>query len=192
MTPSWCTVSSPGLHSPRADLPNMTEARMRYMPRVAIACSTIVFLAGCAKQEQAAKDSASAAATMAAPAPAPAPAAPSLSPSDLAGKWQMQSVPETGKDTTPTKFVLTSTSDSTALVAFPSGVKVKQHVTISGDSVIMKSDVFPSQRRKGVKVQTEVVSRLQDGKISGVTTAHYTNAGADSVLRLRTEGTKMP
>jgi hypothetical protein len=172
----------------------MTEVRMRYMPRVAIACSAIVFVAGCAKTEQAAKDSASAAAAMAAPAPAPAPAsaAPSLSPSDLAGKWQMRSVPEAGKDTSPTKFVLTSTSDSTALVTFPSGVKVKQHVTFSGDSVIMKSDVYPSQRRKGVKVRTEVVSRLQNGKITGVTTAHYMNAGADSVLRLRTEGTKMP
>jgi hypothetical protein len=167
---------------------------MHYMPRAAIACSAIVFIAGCAKSEQAAKDSASAAAAMAAPAPAPAPApaAPSLSASDVAGKWQMQSVPQSGKDTTPTKFVLTTTSDSTALVTFPSGVKVKQHVTFSGDSVMMKSDVFPSQRRKGVKVQTEVVSRLQGGKIVGMTTAHYMHAGADSVLQLRTEGTKMP
>ena len=167
---------------------------MHYTPRVAIACSAIVFLAGCAKSEQAAKDSASAAAAMAAPAPAPAPApaAPSLSPSDLAGKWQMQSVPESGKDTTPTKFVIAMTSDSTALVTFASGVKVKQHVTFSGDSVMMKSDVFPSQRRKGVKVQTDVVSRVQGGKMTGMTTAHYSHAGADSVLRLRTEGTKMP
>jgi hypothetical protein len=56
----------------------------------------------------------------------------------------------------------------------------------------MKSDEFPSQRRKGVKVQTEVVSRLQGGKIVGMTTARYKNAGADSVLQLRTEGTKAP
>jgi len=167
---------------------------MHYTPRAAIAFSAIVILAGCAKSEQAAKDSASAAAAMAAPAPAPAPppAAPALSPSEVSGKWQMQSVPESGKDTTPTKFVLTTTSDSTALVTFPSGVKVKEHVTFSGDSVIMKSDVFPSQRRKGVKVQTDVVSRMQGGKMVGMTTAHYMNAGADSVLRLRTEGSKMP
>jgi hypothetical protein len=172
----------------------MTEVRMLHTPRAAIACSAIVILAGCAKSEQAAKDSASSAAAMSTPATAPeaAPAAPALSPGDLAGKWQMQSVPESGKDTTPTKFVLTSTSDSTALVAFPSGVKVKQHVSFSGDSVIMKSDVFPSQRRKGVKVQTEVVSRLQGGRLVGMTTAHYMHAGADSVLRLRTEGSKMP
>jgi glucose/arabinose dehydrogenase len=172
----------------------MNEVRMHYMSRLAVGGSAILLVAGCAKSEQAAKDSASAAAAMAAaaPAPAPAPAAPSLSPSDLAGKWQMQSVPETGKDTTPTKFVLTWTSDSTAVVAFPSGVKVKQHVSISGDSVMMKSDEFPSQRRKGVKVRTDVVSRVQGGRLVGMTTAHYKNAGADSVLRLRTEGTKMP
>jgi hypothetical protein len=104
----------------------------------------------------------------------------------------MRDVPESGKDTTPRKFVITSTSDSTALVTFPSGVKVREHVTYSGDSVMMKSDVFPSQRRKGVKVQTEAVSRLQGGRLVGVTTAHYMHAGPDSVLRLRTEGSKMP
>jgi hypothetical protein len=165
---------------------------MHNVSRVTIAFSALFIVAACAKTEQAAKDSANAAAAVApalAPAPAPAPA---LSAADLAGKWQMQSVPQTGKDTTPTKFVLTSTSDSTAVVAFPSGVKVKQHVSFSGDSVMMKSDEFPSQRRKGVKVRTDVVSRLQDGKLVGMTTAHYRNAGADSVLQLRTEGTKMP
>jgi glucose/arabinose dehydrogenase len=165
---------------------------MRYTSRATIACAASLLLAACAKNDQAAKDSVAAAAAMPAPAPAPAPAAPALAPGDLSGKWQMRSVPESGKDTTPTKFVLTSTSDSTALVAFPSGVKVKQHVTFSGDSVIMRSDVYPSQRRKGVKVETEVVSRLQGGKLVGITTAHYKNAGADSVLRLRTEGSKMP
>jgi hypothetical protein len=171
----------------------MTEARMLYTPRAAIACSALAILAGCAKSEQAAKDSASAAAMSApAPAPTPPPAAPALSASDLSGKWQMQAVPESGKDTTPTKYVITSTSDSTALVTFPSGVKVKQHVTFSGDSVVMKSDVFPSQRRKGVKVQTETVSRLQGGRLVGMSTAHYMHAGADSVLRLRIEGSKMP
>ncbi len=165
---------------------------MHNVSRMTIACSALFIVAACAKTEQAAKDSANATAA-AAPAPEPAPApAPALSSADLAGKWQMQSVPETGKDTTPTKFVLTWTSDSTAVVAFPSGVKVKQHISFSGDSVMMKSDEFPSQRRKGVKVQTDVVSRLQGGKLVGMTTAHYKNAGADSVLRLRTEGTKIP
>src|SRR5256885_8151823 len=166
---------------------------MHNISRVAIAFSAGLMLAGCAKTEQAAKDSAAAAAA-AAPAPAPTPPpAPSLSPSDLAGKWNMTSVPESGKDTTPTKFVLTATADTTGwVVVFPSGVKVPQHVTFSGDSVIEKSGVFPSQRKKGVKVTTDVVLRLQNGKLVGTTTAHYSKSGADSVLRLRTEGTKAP
>jgi hypothetical protein len=166
---------------------------MHNMSRVAIALSTSLMIAGCAKSEQAAKDSAAAAAA-AAPAPEPTPPpAPSLSPSDVAGKWNMQSVPESGKDTTPTKFVLTATADTTGWsTAFPSGVKVPQHVTFSGDSVMAKSGVFPSQRKKGVKVATDVVLRLQNGRLVGTTTAHYTTSGPDSVLRLRTEGTKAP
>jgi hypothetical protein len=167
---------------------------MHNMSRVAIALSTSLMIAGCAKSEQAAKDSAAAAAA-AAPAPAPTPPpAPSLSPSDVAGKWNMRSVPESGKDTTPTKFVLTATADTTGWsTAFPSGVKVpQQHVTFSGDSVMTTSGVFPSQRKKGMKVTTDVVLRLQNGKLVGMTTAHYKTSRADSVLRLRTEGTKAP
>ena len=160
--------------------------------RVAIACSTALILAGCAKNDQAAKDSTAAAAAMAAPAPAPAPP-PALSLADVAGKWQVSSTPESGKDTTPTKYVLTATADTTGwMIAFPSGVKVPMHVTLSGDSVITKTGTFPSQRRKGMKVMTEASFKLQGGKLVGMTTAHYMKAGADSVLRLRNEGTRMP
>lgn len=160
--------------------------------RVAIACSTALILAGCAKNDQAAKDSTAAAAAMAAPAPAPAPP-PALSLADVAGKWQVSSTPESGKDTTPTKYVLTATADTTGwMIAFPSGVKVPMHVMVSGDSVIEKTGTFPSQRKKGVKVMTEGSFKLQGGKLVGMTTAHYAKAGPDSVLRLRMEGTKMP
>jgi hypothetical protein len=33
---------------------------------------------------------------------------------------------------------------------------------------------------------------MAGGKLTGMSVAHYQNAGADSVLRLRTEGTKKP
>jgi hypothetical protein len=167
---------------------------MHIMFRVAIACSATLLLAGCAKSDQAAKDSTAAAAAMPAPAAAPAPApAPALSLADVAGKWKVRSVPESGKDTSPTNYVLTATANTTGwMITFPSGVKVPLDVTLSGDSVLEKTGTFPSQRRKGVKVMTEGSMKLQDGKLVGVTTAHYMKAGADSVLRLRTEGTKMP
>jgi hypothetical protein len=163
------------------------------MSRIAIVCSTTLFVAGCGKSDQAAKDSAAAAAA-AAPAPAAAPAAPApFSMADAAGKWQVRAVPESGTDTSATTYVLTATADTTGwLITFPSGVKVPLHVVVSGDSLISKTGTFASQRRKGVKVMTESAFKIQNGKLVGTSVAHYAGAGADSVLRLRTEGTKMP
>lgn len=166
---------------------------MRMMLRVALACSTTLLVIGCAKSEQAKTDSAAGAAA-ATPAAAPAPApAPALSLADVAGKWQMRSAPESGTDTSATTYVLTATTDSTWTMTFRSGLKVPVHVTVAGDSLMEKTGSFASQRRKGVKVSmTEGTLRLQNGKLVGTTTAHYAKAGPDSVLHLRTEGTKMP
>ena len=68
--------------------------------------------------------------------------------------------------------------------------KVKHHVTLSGDSIMLKSEPYASMRRKGKQVWTESVYRLENGKLVGPTVAHYAKSGADSVLRLQTEGTK--
>lgn len=163
---------------------------MNALSRVAMACCTPLLIVGCAKKE-ASPDSAAAAAT-AAPPPPPAPAPFSMA--DAAGKWQVRAVPESGTDTTPTNYVLTATADTSGwMITFPSGVKVPLKVTASGgDSLLVRTGTFSSQRRKGVKVTTEGYLRMQNGKLVGTTTAHYAGAGADSVLRLRTEGTKMP
>ena len=165
---------------------------MQITTRLALACSATLVLAACGKSEQAAADSAAAAAAAAPPAAAPAPA-PALSLADVAGKWQMTAVPESGTDTTTTKYVLTATADTTGWdITFPSGLKVPLKVSAAGDSVYSKTGTFASQRRKGVKVMTESSLRLQAGKLVGTSIAHYAGAGADSVLRLRVEGTKMP
>lgn len=166
---------------------------MRTVSRLAVACGAVLLVAGCAKKEEATKDSAAGAAAAPAAAPAPAPAPRALALADVAGKWQVRSVPEAGNDTTATTYVLTATADTTGWsITFPSGLKVPVHIAVSGDSVIQKAGPFASQRRKGVKVTTEGVFRLQDGKMVGTTVAHYSKAGPDSVLRLRTEGTKAP
>lgn len=159
---------------------------------IAFACFALLVVA-CAKKDQAATDSsAAAAAAAAAPPPAPAPA-PALSLADFAGKWQTTSTPLAGKDTTPTKYVLTATADTSGwVIAFPSGVKVPLQITVSGDSLLFKTQPYASQRRKNVKVSTEGSFKLQGGKLTGMTTAHYQTTGADSVLQLRIEGTKMP
>ena len=158
----------------------------------ALVGSTILLVAACAKREPAANDTTAA---MAADTAAPAAAAPAaLSLADVAGKWQMRATPESGKDTSATAYVLTATADTTGwTMTFPkTGVSAKLHVTVAGDSIILKSDTFSSQRRKGAKVMTETTLRLRDGKLAGPTIAHYANAGADSVTMMRSEGTKAP
>jgi len=167
---------------------------MQIMSRLTLACSAALFVAGCAKSDQATKDSAAGAAATPAAAPAPAPAPPAaFSLADAAGKWQVRAVPESGTDTSATNYVLTATADTTGwIMTFPSGVKVPLHVMVSGDSLMIKTGTFASQRRKGVKVTTEGSVKVQNGKLVGTTVAHYAKAGADSVLRLHVEGTKMP
>ena len=161
---------------------------MHPITRAVLLSSTILLVAACAKKEEPAKDTAAAMS----PAPAPAPA-PTLALADVAGKWQFSSVPMAGKDTSPTKYVLTATADTTGwTLTFPDKQVVPVKVTVSGDSVQLASAEFKSQRRKGVKVKTETTLRLADGKLSGVTTAHYEKAGADSVLQLKSEGTRAP
>ena len=162
---------------------------MHVSRRVALVSSTLLLLVACAKNDQAAKDSAAAAAA----APPPAAPAPALNLADFAGKWAVVATPTSGKDTASTKYTLTATADTTGwMIDFPSGVKVPMMVSVSGDSLMIKTGVFSSQRRKNVKVQTEGSFKLMGGKLVGMTTAHYQGAGADSVLQLRTEGTKMP
>ena len=152
---------------------------------VALAGIVVLTLAGCAKSEPA-KDTTAA---MMAPAPEPAPAK-TIALADLAGKWNFESRGE-GADSTVTKAVVVATADSTGWVMeLPSGKKVAQHVSVSGDSIMVKSDTYPSLRRKGKQVWSEGVYRLEDGKLVGTLVGHYANSGADSVLTLRSVGTK--
>jgi hypothetical protein len=161
---------------------------MYHLGRVVLLGSTILLVAACAKKEQSEADTAAAVA----PAPAPAPA-PALALADLAGKWQFASVPMAGTDTSPTKFVIDAKADSAGwTLTFPDKQVVPLQVAVSGDSITTTSGEFKSQRRKNAKVWTVTTLRMQDGKLVGTTMAHYKNAGADSTLQLRTEGTKMP
>jgi len=167
---------------------------MRIISRVAMVCSAGLLVAGCTKSDQGAKGDSTAAPadTSAAAAPAPAPA-PAMSLADMAGKWQMEAKPDSGKDMSATKYVMTATADTTGwMITFPSGLKVPLQVSVSGDSVIERTGTFSSQRRKGVKVMTEGSLKMQGGKLVGTTIAHYSKPGPDSVLHLHVEGTKMP
>lgn len=157
----------------------------RRFTRPALCCCTALLFA-CAKGGDQATDTTGAAAVSDVPTPA------ALSASDVAGKWNMTAVPESG-DATPTTFVLTATgNDAGWTFTFPSRPPVAVRVAIAGDSISTDAGPYESVRRKGVQVHTNSVMRIQDGKIVGNTVAHYSTKGADSVLRLRVTGTRAP
>ena len=149
-------------------------------------CLSAAVLAGCAKKDNAAVDTtAMASSTETTTAPA------SVNLADVAGKWNMRSVPATGADTSATTYVLTATSNTSGwTITFPGRKPIAVQVRTDGDSVMMDAGPFPSVRRKAVQVTTNSVSRLQGGNFVGTTTAHYKVKTADSVLTLTTTGTR--
>ena len=166
------------------------------IPALSCLCCCIAVLAACAKSEtQRAAESAAAAPPMAGPsaAPAAAPAgAGAIALADVAGKWNMKAVPESG-DTTTTTYVMTAMADSSGWkIAFPNGLTVPVHVVAAGDSIVTEAGPYSSVRRKGVQVTTHGVLRRQGDRLVGTTVAHYKTKGPDSVLVLRSEGTRAP
>jgi hypothetical protein len=96
-------------------------------------------------------------------------------------------------DSTLVAFVLNATSTTAGwTITFPKRAPISERVVVAGDSIIMDAGPYPSVLRKHVMVTTHTVSRLQDGKLVGITVAHYATSGADSVRNLRTEGARAP
>jgi hypothetical protein len=160
------------------------------MRHIVSCCCAVVVLVGCAKSEQQQpKDTTAEAAPTSTAAPTPPPPA-GISLADVAGKWSMATMNEKG-DSTLVKYELVATGDTTGWTFnFPKRKPVPAHVAVSGDSIIIDAGPYESVLRKGVKVTTHGVGRLQDGKLVGTTVAHYATHGADSVRNLRFEGTR--
>jgi hypothetical protein len=157
------------------------------MRRIALCCCAVV-LASCNKPKEQAPAAEAPAAASETPAAPPAPAPIALA--DLAGKWNMRTMPE-NSDSTLIKFEMVATGDTTGWVLhFPKRKPVPAHVAAGGDSIVLDAGPYESVLRKGVKVTTHSVERLQDGKLVGTTTAHYATSGPDSVRQLRVEGTR--
>lgn len=149
--------------------------------------STMAVLAACAKPES--KPAADTTAAAAAPAPAPAPPAP-ISLSDVAGKWNMTTMAE-NSDSVLVRSTMTATADTTGwILNLPNRKPVAAHVMASGDSIMVDAGPYESVLRKGVQVSTHGVYHMTGGKLMGTTEAHYKTAKADSVVRLRSEGTR--
>ncbi len=162
---------------------------MQSTTRLAILCGCAAALVACAKKDEAPVDTSAAmtpppAATMTPAAPAP------VNLADVAGKWDMRSVPTTG-DTTATTYLLTATGTTDGwTLTFPGRKPMPAKVTTDADSITIDAGPYSSVRRKGVQVTTHSVDRMAGGNMVGTTVAHYTVKTADSVLTLNTTGTK--
>ncbi len=147
---------------------------------ISVVCAVVLIgCTGSQDQTQTAADSAAA-----------APAGISLA--DVAGMWTVQVMTE-NSDSVLLSYQLTATAD-------PAGWSIKlpdradpiplQVLSYDGDSIVVHAGPYPSALRAGVTVTTDGVSRLQNGMLVGRTTAHYTTTGPDSVVVLRTQGTR--
>ena len=145
---------------------------------------TAAVLAGCAKKDDTAVDTTASSSTAVTTAPAP------INLADVAGTWNMSSVPTTG-DATPTKSVIVATGNTSGwTITFPGGKPIPMAITVDGDSIITDVGPYASVRRKGVQVTTHGVMRLQSGSLVGTNTAHYKVKTADSVLVLNSTATR--
>jgi len=149
-------------------------------------CCCIALMAGCAKPEQqAAKDTTGA--TLAAGA-TPTP----ITLAAVAGKWTMHTM-AANSDSVLLTFQMDATGadGSGWTFNFPGRPAVPVRILATdADSIVTEAGPYESALRKGVQVSTHSVMRLQDGKLVGNVVAHYSTTGADSVLYLRTEGTR--
>ena len=150
--------------------------------RKALLLCAAVALVGCAGGEGTPAADSPAAAVMPAP----------VTLADFAGSWTVQSMGEMS-DSVLVTYELTATGDPAGwMMTFPGRDPIPMRVSVDGDSVMADVGPFSSVLRPGVQVTTQSVNRLQDGMLVGTFVAHYAGAGADSVLRGRTHGTKKP
>jgi hypothetical protein len=155
---------------------------MRFL---ALLCCAAV-AAGCSKPEQTPAQDTTAVVTPPPPAP--------ISLAEVAGTWTVRSMAE-GSDSVLVTTTMVATADTAGwTITLPGRAKPvpSRVVEVAGDSITTESGPYESVLRKGVQVTTHSVMRLKDGKLVGMTVAHYATTAADSVVRLRTEGTRVP
>lgn len=116
-----------------------------------------------------------------------------LSLADVAGRWNVRAVPETGQAVT-TWFVLNASADTTGWTVRyapnrePIPVRV---IAVAGDSLVLESAPYLSARRPGLKAVSRDVYRLVGSRLVGYSVGRYLTT-PEVVLRLRLEGTRAP
>ena len=147
------------------------------MRRVAMVYA-LVLMAACSKTET--------------PPAAEMPAAPALNLADLAGTWTSQTTSPGSDSVLVTSTIVASADPLAWTITLPGREAMPMNVTVSGDSLLTAAGPYESVLRAGVQVSTSGVLRLVNGQLTGPMVAHYTTAGADSVLNLWTTATRAP
>ena len=111
----------------------------------------------------------------------------------FSGDWNVRAMPEQG-DSTLVTYVVRATNDTSGwTITFPNREPIPMRVlSVAGDSVVLEVGPYESALRPNVQVITRSVNRVQGDRMIGTAVARYQNAGADSVRRLRIEGTRAP
>ena len=146
--------------------------------RVGLVFVALLF-ASCAPADDAAEEQPADTAAMTAPAAV-----------DANGTWDMRSVPVSGPDTTPTIFQVQVANGNWTLL-LPNRDPIPATVVMDGDSIIVDAGPYESVRRAGTTVTTHSVYRVMGDQMTGNTIARYQTSGADSVLQLRSSGTRV-
>ena len=110
---------------------------------------------------------------------------------NYAGNWTINVMPA-DKDTVLLTYDLVATADQTGWKMTLPGREVMEPriVHMDKDSVVIENGPYSSALRKNVMVTTRSVMRLDGDNFAGTTIARYDTKGADSVVNLRTAGTR--
>jgi hypothetical protein len=165
----------------------ITISRRRLMLRIthwSLALVLSIALIGCEREEPAEEE------TMTEDTTAMAPTGIALA--DVAGTWTMNATAETGEVVPQFELVATA-SESGWELHFPNRDPVPVRVVeVAGDSIVTEAGPYESILRPGTQVTTHGVYRLEGDRLMGTTTAHFQTTEPDSVLTVRSEGTRAP
>jgi hypothetical protein len=153
-------------------------------PFVLFCCVTV--LAGCTKSD----DRSVGAGTTSDTADAAADVA-TVSLSDFAGTWKVLSTDWGGANPVETELRATADTSGWILVGPDRKSYPVRVVAVAGDSIITESGPRPSFLRKGAKVTTRTVYRLQGDRLVGSIESRFKIDGRDSTGQRVSAGTRI-
>jgi branched-chain amino acid transport system substrate-binding protein len=116
-----------------------------------------------------------------------------LSLADIAGRWNIRAVPETGDPMTTTAVLHATANASGWTMDYPPNrdpIPVRV-IAVAGDSVVLEWGPYLSVRRPGIRAVSRDVYRLIGGRLVGYSVSRLLTT-PEVVLRLRLEGTRAP